>query len=159
MTTVARLRHHFPMGDIYALLVLANIILIIAGLFDCITSDDRQVRSMPKLLWVLVILLLQGVGAILWFVIGRPIVDPRANHPAGKGRVVPEDTDEDVWSPEAPAPSTLPRQLAPDDDPEFLRSLADRTRRADEERLREWEADLHRREQRLRDKEDPPADK
>lgn len=146
------------MGDIYALLVLANIILIIAGLFDCVTSDDRHVRNLPKLLWVLVILLFEGVGAIVWFMAGRPLVDPRANHPAGKGRV-PRDLD--TRAADTPTLTEVPRQLAPDDDPEFLRSLADRTRRADEERLRQWEADLHRREQRLRDKrdkEEPPAD-
>lgn len=144
------------MGDIYALLVLANIILIIAGLFDCITSDDRHVRNLHKLLWVLVILLFQGIGAIVWFLAGRPVADPRANHPAGKGRV--QAQDDDARTAEMPRQSDVPRQLAPDDDPEFLRSLADRTRRADEERLRQWEADLRRREQRLRENEEPPAD-
>lgn len=141
------------MGDLYALLVLANIGLIIAGLFDCVTSDDRQVRHLPKLLWVLVILLFEGPGAIVWFLAGKPLVDARANHPAGKGRVPDEE-----WV-TTDTPTEVPRQLAPDDDPEFLRSIADRSRRADEERLRQWEADLHRREKRLRDGDDPPADK
>src|SRR5262249_16900321 len=128
-----------------------------AGLFDCITSDDRHVRHLHKLLWVLVILLFEGIGAIVWFMAGRPVVDPRANHPAGKGRVV-QAQEEDAWMVDAPRPTDVPRQLAPDDDPEFLRSLAERSQRADEERLRQWEADLRRREQRLRENEEPPTD-
>src|SRR5262249_17947693 len=126
VTVVARLSHHVPMGDIYALLVLANIILIIAGLFDCITSDDRHVRHLHKLLWVLVILLFGGVGAIVWSRAGRRGAAPRATPPAGKGRVV-QAQEEDAWMVDAPRPTDVPRQLAPDDDPEFLRSLAERS--------------------------------
>jgi hypothetical protein len=41
--------------------------------------------------------------------------------------------------------------VAPDDDPEFLAQL-------DRDTLRAWEDDLRRREQRLRDADEPPAD-
>jgi hypothetical protein len=50
------------------------------------------------------------------------------------------------------------RPIAPDDDPDFLRSLGEQTRRATEERLRRWEADLRLREERLREREDPPSE-
>ncbi|MBC9004684.1 hypothetical protein H9X94_22310, partial [Micromonospora aurantiaca] len=41
-----------------------------------------------------------------------------------------------------------------DDDPEFLASLDERSRREDQERLRLWEEDLRRREEELRGRPD-----
>ncbi len=147
------------MGDLLLLVGVANVVLIIASLFDCITSDDEHIRHLPKLLWILVILLFEGPGAIVWFLAGRPLLNPAppagmGAHPAGRGRT---EAVEDTWM-TGDSTREVPRQLAPDDDPEFLRTLADKSRRADEERLREWEADLHRREERLRERDEPPAD-
>lgn len=151
------------MGDLLLLVGVANVVLIIASLFDCITSDDEHIRHLPKLLWILVILLFEGAGAIVWFLAGRPLVSPAppgtgagiGTHPAGRGRTEPDV--EDTWM-TGDTTRDVPRQIAPDDDPEFLRTLADQSRRADEERLRKWEADLHKREERLRDGDEPPTD-
>ena len=107
--------------------------------------------------WIGVILILSGIGGVLWFIAGRPTPaersahDPHPGHPAGRGLRTNEPPD--------PIDMSRPsRTLAPDDDPDFLRSLSDQTRRADEERLRRWEADLRLREERLRQREDPPGD-
>ncbi len=147
------------MGDLLLLVGVANVVLIIASLFDCITSDDEHIRHLPKLLWILVILLFEGPGAIVWFLAGRPLVSPAPplsrSHPAGRGRTEP--VVEDAWM-TGDTTREVPRQLAPDDDPDFLRTLADQSRRADEERLRDWETDLRRREERLREREEPPSD-
>ncbi|MEV4438038.1 PLD nuclease N-terminal domain-containing protein [Streptomyces sp. NPDC049577] len=78
------------------LLVLA---LWIYTFIDCLNTPEDEVRGMPKLMWVFVILLFGEVliGPVAWLVAGRP----RAAG-ATRGR--------QQW-------------VAPDDNPEFLRSL------------------------------------
>jgi Phospholipase_D-nuclease N-terminal len=68
-------------------------------------SDPRQVRQLPRGLWALVVFA-PLVGPVAWLVFGRP-----------NGTEVP-----------APAPRSRPRQLAPDDDVDFLRTLRRRPR-------------------------------
>jgi hypothetical protein len=141
------------MGDFIPLFFLIDLGIMVAALFDCITTESVLVRNLPKLGWVAVILILSGIGGVLWFIAGRPTpaerstYEPHPGHPAGRG----------LRANEPPDPIDAPRMFAPDDDPDFLRSLSDQTRRADEERLRRWEADLRLREERLRQREDPPS--
>jgi hypothetical protein len=147
-----------PMGDLIPLLFLVDLGIMVAALFDCITTQSVLVRNLPKLGWIGVILILSGIGGALWFIAGRPTpadrsaLDPHPGHPAGRGLRPNEAPDPIGVTP------PVSRSLAPDDDPEFLRSLSDQTRRADEERLRRWEADLRLREERLRQREDPPSE-
>jgi Phospholipase_D-nuclease N-terminal len=129
------------MARLYMLFALADLALLVIALIDCLASDEYEIRALPKVVWVFIILLFSPIGGIVWFVAGRP-------QRAGTGG------RQEVWRPGAgfpessrPAPSA--RQLAPDDDPEFLRNLA-RTNREDEEMLRNWEADLRRREEELK---------
>lgn len=113
--------------------LLIEIGLLVYGVIDCWQSPDRDIRTMPKWAWFLVIILLPVVGTILWLIAGRP---HRARHgrrgrqPASRGN--PGSTDTRETSPPPP-----PRPLGPDDDPEFL------------ERLR--------REQEFRRQQQPPA--
>jgi len=96
------------MGRLFPLLVLANLVLVVLALIDCLATDEHQVRGLPKVLWALVILLFPLVGPIGWYLAGRP----RPEHTggaAGRGRSRPRR-----------------RPLAPDDDPEFLRRLSER---------------------------------
>jgi hypothetical protein len=163
------------MGDLFPLLLLAVVAVTAAAMFDCVTTDDRAVRQFPKGVWLAVILLLPGIGGVMWFAAGRtpvPAVPPHiaSGHPAGRGRVEAQAAAEE------PAPAR--RVLAPDDDPEFLARLSeqlrggagepagtggrggDEIRPADarEERLRRWEADLREREERLRQRGEPPIE-
>jgi hypothetical protein len=80
------------------LLVLA---LWIYAFVDCLNTPEEDVRGMPKLAWVFVILLFGGVlvGPIAWLIAGRARRDP-ADATAAPGQ----------W-------------IAPDDNPEFLKSL------------------------------------
>ncbi|MEU7043983.1 PLD nuclease N-terminal domain-containing protein [Streptomyces varsoviensis] len=121
------------------LLILA---LWIYAFIDCLNTPENEVRGLPKLAWVFIILLFGEVlvGPIAWLAAGRP----RAA--AGPGR--------------APAAGSGPRRtwVAPDDNPEFLKSLRedgapDDKRARDEELLKSWEADLRRREEELRRKD------
>ncbi len=78
------------------LLILA---LWIYAFIDCLNTPENEVRGLPKLAWVFVILLFGEVlvGPVAWLVAGRP---RRAAATGGQRR----------W-------------VAPDDNPEFLRSL------------------------------------
>jgi Phospholipase_D-nuclease N-terminal len=137
-----RLEDDVAMGRLLPLLFLADVALLVVALIDCLSSDEYEIRALPKVVWVFIILLFSPVGPIVWFVAGRParVPQPRA----------------DVWQSGNGFPeSSRPRRgTAPDDDPEFLRGLAT-SRREDEELLRRWEADLRRREEELRKKEHP----
>ncbi|WP_055493074.1 PLD nuclease N-terminal domain-containing protein [Streptomyces sp. TP-A0356] len=116
------------------LLVLA---LWIYAFIDCLNTPEEQVRGLPKVLWVIVILLFGEVlvGPVAWLV-------------AGKVRKAPANGS---------TPSEWHRNhrttwVAPDDNPEFLRSLKEDNKK-DEALLKEWEADLRRREEELRRRE------
>lgn len=103
-------------------------------IFDVISTEESLIRNMPKILWLVVVILLPSIGAVAWLLLGRPI---------GAG-LRPGDT-----SPRRPPSRPSPRPLAPDDDPLFLARLDEETRR-----LRAWEDDLKRREDELRNRDD-----
>lgn len=116
------------------LLVLA---LWIFAFIDCLNTPEEQVRGLPKVVWVIIILLFGEVlvGPIAWLVAGKV----RHNAPGGS------------------TPSEWHRNhrtefIAPDDNPDFLNSLKAETKK-DETLLKNWEADLRRREEELRRRE------
>jgi hypothetical protein len=88
------------------ILVLTAIGVTIYAAIDCLRSTETEISKLPKPLWLLVILLLSipPIGGIAWLVVGR------------------------VRQPARPVPADHPPIVAPDDDPDFLRSL-DRRRR------------------------------
>jgi hypothetical protein len=52
---------------------IANIVLVIWALVDAIrVPDDSMYRAGNKLIWILVILLAGLVGAIVYFIVGKP---------------------------------------------------------------------------------------
>jgi len=114
---------------IFTILALA---VWLYALFDAITADAEQVRVLQKPLWVLIVLVLYVLGAIAWFAWGRP----RANRPGGSGGGWGGGGGGGGWGgggggggfrPRGPfggGPSAnRPRPIAPDDDPDFLKSL------------------------------------
>jgi len=65
----------------FGLLWIGGIVLWIFALVDCIrVQDDSMYRSGTKLIWIIVIVLTQVIGAIIYLVIGRP--EPGARPPA-----------------------------------------------------------------------------
>ena len=99
----------------FSLLLLA---LWIYCIFDAATTDARDCRHLPKVLWLCVVVLLPDLGSIAWLLAGRPRALPR--------------------------PAPVPRRavpVPPDDDEEFLRSLRERVeeqrRRAREQERRD----------------------
>jgi hypothetical protein len=103
-----------------AALIIVPIVLGVYALIDCLTSDRRRIRGLAKGWWVVVVVLLPLVGPLAWLVAGRPRARPRPTR-------------------------RPPVALAPDDDPNFLRTI----RTLDEEHealLEQWERDKRRRE-------------
>ncbi len=80
------------------ILVLTVIGIMIYAMIDCLRTDDADIRILPKPLWLLVIIL-PLAGGLLWIWLG---VQHQGPGPGGRRE---------------------PRTIAPDDDPEFLRSL------------------------------------
>src|SRR5690242_14039529 len=121
------------MARLYMLLFALEIVLAVLALISCLSAYEGQVRVLPKAVWVIIILLVPWVGSILYFSFGRPQPEAR--------------TSTDTWRPGPGLPEPdRPRQLPPDDDPAFLKTIDAQTRRSDEELLRRWEEDLRRRE-------------
>ena len=85
------------------LMVLIPLALAIYSVIDAIQTEDSRVQHLPKVIWVLLILLSAptGIGAIAWLVTGRQ----RGPQNRRRGRNYP----------------SAPR--GPDDDPDFLRNL------------------------------------
>ena len=107
-------------------LVLVEIALLVYCVLNVITTPDDQVRNLPKLLWLLLVVVVPLVGGIAWLVAGRPQGPSRSLPPKGQGR------------PSAPGRPARPAASAPDDDEDFLRGLRERAeqqrRRAAEQR-------------------------
>ncbi|MGW5077549.1 PLD nuclease N-terminal domain-containing protein [Micromonospora echinospora] len=125
------------MPRLFVLLFLVQVVLAVCALISCLSADEEKVKALPRMVWVLVIFVFPLVGSIAWFLVGR---ERPAGAVGGTG----------AGGTAAPAR----RPLAPDDDPEFLASLDEQSRREDQERLRLWEEDLRRREEELRGRPD-----
>lgn len=123
------------------LLVLA---LLIYAFIDCLNTPEEQVRGLPKVIWLIIILLFGEflVGPIAWLVAGKH------RYPVAPGGGTPS-----AWHREHPGPAWV----APDDNPQFLRGLKEENRK-DEAMLKDWEADLRRREEELRRRESGSPD-
>lgn len=96
-------------------------------IIDVITTPDAECRNLPKLVWLIVVLLLVDIGSIAWLIAGRNW----GRGPVGVARR-----------------RTSARANNPDDDEEFLAVLRERT----EEQRRAREAQ-HRDEP----EDEPPA--
>ncbi|QKV93386.1 PLDc_N domain-containing protein [Streptomyces sp. NA02950] len=151
------------------LMILVPLALSIYAFIDCITTDEQDIRYIPKPIWAILVLLFPVVGSVSWLIAGR-------KRAVGGGRRDGVRSGSrgggDGW-------------VAPDDNPEFLKSLGEnkgqggldgleeaaqdgrdgggggddgRDGPKDEEVLRSWEADLRRREEELRRRGDGPED-
>jgi hypothetical protein len=114
------------MVRLFILLAGAALVLLILALISALSAE--RVRNAPRAVWIPVILLIPIAGPIAYLVWGRPV--------SSGGR-------------------TSRRPAAPDDDPDFLRSVDKSTgtppgtspdkeqSRRDRELLDRWERELH----------------
>ncbi|MBL7254301.1 PLD nuclease N-terminal domain-containing protein [Paractinoplanes lichenicola] len=93
------------MAQVIALLLMLDVALVLIALVDCLRADESAIRTAPWAAWMFAILLISPIGAIAWFVKGRPVV------------AVPL--------------RSRPVFVAPDDNPEFLKSLTTAIRERD----------------------------
>ena len=82
--------------------LVAWVVLTVFTVVFAASAKGSEVRVMHKSIWMVLIILVPVIGAILYLSVGRPV---------------------------GPVQST---QVAPDDDPEFLRRLAERLKAEDE---------------------------
>ncbi|HEX3336959.1 MAG TPA: PLD nuclease N-terminal domain-containing protein [Jatrophihabitans sp.] len=94
-------------------------------IIDVITTPEPQCRNLPKIAWLLIVILLSDLGSIAWLVAGRTWNSQPGGRPAGRGLFPPAGT------------RTPSRASNPDDDEEFLATLR---ARAEEQRRRAREA-------------------
>jgi Phospholipase_D-nuclease N-terminal len=108
-----------PMVRFDLILGFLDVALLIFCLVDVISIHEWRIKSLNKLAWVAIIILLPLVGSILWLTLG-------------KSRSNPDQS--------AAGSRQSRRPVAPDDDPVFLRNT---TRFEDQEaRIRRLEAEL-----------------
>ncbi|MFI6282043.1 PLD nuclease N-terminal domain-containing protein [Streptomyces sp. NPDC050988] len=138
------------------LMILVPLGLSIYAFIDCITTDEKDIRYIPKPLWAILVLLFPLVGSISWLIVGHQRKPRGISGRGGRGG----------W-------------VAPDDNPEFLKSLKDDSKdqgkdkgrgrgegkdsgsddgptdavTGDEAHLKNWEDDLRRREEELKRRE------
>jgi hypothetical protein len=67
-----RERHKLLTMGVGGLFVILAMIFWLWAIFDSITADDTRIRIMPKVLWVIVVLLFFEFGALAWVAFGRP---------------------------------------------------------------------------------------
>ncbi|MDQ1604683.1 MAG: hypothetical protein QOE01_2528 [Actinomycetota bacterium] len=124
--------------------VVVELFLLVFCLIDCIQTPDHEVRNLPKVGWIILIIIIPLVGGAAWLVAGRP--------QRSSGSRVPWPSTATAGYPEHERPQK--RALGPEDDPDFLRQMA-ASNREQEDLLRRWEEDLRRREDALRDPDGP----
>jgi hypothetical protein len=106
---------------------VAVLVVFVYGLVDVIRTDPRQTKGISKPAWIVVQIVLPVIGAVLWFLIGRP---------RGTG----------------PTPASYSHPVAPDDDPDFLRNLELRRRKqAEADRLKKLKDELDAKDAKLGD--------
>lgn len=60
----------FYFGGLVGVITLA---LWLFCLIDVITTSDSDVRNLPKIFWLLIVLFFPLIGSIVWLVAGRPV--------------------------------------------------------------------------------------
>ncbi|MGF1427382.1 PLDc N-terminal domain-containing protein [Kitasatospora sp. LaBMicrA B282] len=107
-------------------LFLVVLMLWIWAFVDCLTTPDDEVRYLPKVIWLLLILFTGEVlaGPVAWLLVGKRRFARTAARADRAARAARADR--------APEP-TPARFVAPDDNPEFLAALG----RENERRRRE----------------------
>ena len=109
------------MPYVFSLLVLVGMVFAVV---DIILRDDSQVRHLPKIVWLFLVILLPLLGTILWFTIGRERAERRAPRAPRAPQFVP-------WAADPPAPAPMQRDTRSTE-----QQLADLEREIEAERLR-----------------------
>jgi hypothetical protein len=94
----------------YVVVSVVTLLLVVGALVDIITRSEWQVKHLPKMIWILLVVFLPLIGSILWFLIGREYSTP----PGEIFTVRPTASEHpDQWSqaPAAGRPESTEEQL------------------------------------------------
>ncbi|MFB4353632.1 PLDc N-terminal domain-containing protein [Microbacterium sp. LS_15] len=119
------------MPFLFSLLVIA---LMVGALVDIIRREDSQVRFLPKMAWIIIVILLPLIGSLLWFAIGREYSEAGLRIPRMRAAATPS----------APRRAD-PMPAVPVDTRSTEEQIADLDREIEEWRLRA-EIEKHRRD-------------
>lgn len=133
-------------GGIFGLVLIA---FWVWAVLDVISTDESMCRNLPKTMWLMVVIFLSGLGALAWLLLGRPentsllpgSTSPRSRRSGPRGL-----EDSSRWDP--PQDEGERRARYAELDAELDRRLE--AKRAEEQRLAEWERQLSEREAELR---------
>ncbi|MZF56651.1 hypothetical protein GTX53_22875 [Streptomyces sp. SID5594] len=92
-----------------ALMFILPLALMIYAFIDCLNTSEEDTKHLPKIAWVFIILLFWVVGSIGWLFAGKV----RHSSAGGAGF--------SSWQPGG----RRQQWVAPDDNPDFLKSLKD----------------------------------
>jgi hypothetical protein len=115
-------------GGFFLLLLALDVFCVI----DLIQTRDDEVRNLPKIAWLILILLFPPIGSIAWLAAGRP--------QPGSRRPPPYERSASAF-PEYDRPGRA-AGMSPESDEEFLRKIRERA----EEQRRKAAEDKKRRE-------------
>jgi hypothetical protein len=130
---------------LYALFSVAIFCLWVYCLVDVIQTPDGEARHLPKVGWLLLVLLFPFVGSIAWLAVGRP--ERRGRRPSAYERSAPA-------YPEYDRPGRAAAVDAAQDD-DFLRQVR---ARAEEQRRKHEQARRERERERDRPRRQDPTE-
>ncbi|MFE9043130.1 PLD nuclease N-terminal domain-containing protein [Streptomyces sp. NPDC007818] len=138
-----------------ALMILLPLALTIYAFIDCLNTPEDEVKHLPKVVWVVIILLAWVVGPVVWLAAGKK----RQTAGGAFGGFGGRGGRSGGW-------------VAPDDNPEFLKSLSEEKPKEKREKpegkdgterddalFEDGEADPRRREEELKRREDGDEEK
>ena len=97
-------------------LFIVELGLLIYCVLDIVTTPPEAVRNLPKLVWLVLVVIFPLVGGIAWLVAGRAVGSATASMPYKGNRGIPPEYDRPGRAAAA----------SPDDDESFLRGLRER---------------------------------
>jgi Phospholipase_D-nuclease N-terminal len=71
---------------VYAVIGAFTFVMVLAALIDIITRDPLLVRHLPKVTWVILVIVLPVIGSIIWFAVGHDWGERREAIPFGDPR-------------------------------------------------------------------------
>jgi hypothetical protein len=104
------------------LLYVLPLALMVYAIVDCAVDDDVERTSVPKSMWIMIIVILPYFGPLAWLAVSK-IAKPATRRTTPPGALPHR-------RPRRPGP------LAPDDNPDFLRHLSEEQARRERERRR-----------------------
>ena len=73
---------------------LLSLALTIYALVDCVQTPDDRVQHLPKLFWIVLVILIPWVGPAVWLIAGRQRSAPPNRRTGRQGPKGPEDDPE-----------------------------------------------------------------